>query len=369
MSLTISTVTPRAARAYLYLLHRDTQGLGHLPLQRLAELQNAQVRHLGGRDGNAAATYPRVKGQMGGVHIADNHLVQGQAQPFGYHPADHGVRAGTRLHHRHLRLDAAVGLEPQANAATLGGVRGAVVDRHAAAEAHRARRVRGKHRSVSRLRQIQGRYRPYFGPVVAEGARLTIPEQVIAAEGDGIHTQLSGHQVQHRLHGKGELRGARRPRVAPRHLVGVDPLGHHPYGRYIVAAGCSGAEVDARTESPIGAAVKDRVYVHCLQPAVTAHSNAHTDHRGVAWRCSHELLGVAHGHAHRPPGASRQLQAQGDVHGGALAAKVCAHGRGVQGEVLYGNAERGAQLLPQPVGRLVARPDFDAAIGCHCHRA
>src|SRR5919197_147017 len=53
-----------AAGTPLYLVYRDTQGLGHLPLQCLAELQDTQVRRLRGRDCHAAAPHPRVVGEV-----------------------------------------------------------------------------------------------------------------------------------------------------------------------------------------------------------------------------------------------------------------------------------------------------------------
>src|SRR5262245_65506276 len=122
-----------------------------------------------------------------------------------------------------------------------------VIDRYPPAEADRAWRVLGKHWSVSLFGQIQGRDCPHFWPVLAKGVRLPIPQQVIATEGDRVEAHLTGHQVQHRLHGEGELRSARRPRVASRYLVRVDPLGHHPHGRDVVAAGCPSAKVDGWT--------------------------------------------------------------------------------------------------------------------------
>ena len=87
-------------------------------------------------------------------------------------------------------------------------------------------------------------------------------------------------------------------------------------------------------------------------------------------RCrGYEFLGIAHGHLHRTPSLPRQFKAQGDVHGRALTTKVSAHSRGMKNKVLNGNPERSAQLLTQPVGRLVTRPDVDGAVGRHRHCA
>src|SRR5215813_9717450 len=87
-------------------------------------------------------------------------------------------------------------------------------------------------------------------------------------------------------------------------------------------------------------------------------------------RCrGYEFLGIAHGHLHRTPSLPRQFKAQGDVHGRALAAKVSAHSRSMKNKVLNGNPERSAQLLTQPVGRLVTRPHFDGTVGLHRDRA
>ena len=89
----------------------------------------------------------------------------------------------------------------------------------------------------------------------------------------------------------------------------------------------------------------------------------------MARRSGHQFLGIAHGHLHWPPGLPRQFKAQGDVHGRALTTKVSAHSRGMKNKVLNGNPERSAQLLTQPVGRLVTRPHFDGTVGLHRDRA
>src|SRR4029450_110734 len=129
VSLTVSTVTPWAASAAKvqgavargvctnsagapgHLVYRDAQYPGHLPLQRLAELQDAQVRCLRGRDRHTAATHTRVIGEVCCVYVADDHVVQGQAESCGHHSADHRVGTGACLHEWHLGLYAAVGLE------------------------------------------------------------------------------------------------------------------------------------------------------------------------------------------------------------------------------------------------------------------
>src|SRR5262249_49746180 len=139
----------------------------------------------------------------------------------------------------------------------------------------------GEHRAVGFLRQVQGGDCPHFGPVLAEGVRLAVPQQVIAAESGRVDAHLPGYQVQHRLHGEGELWGAWGPCVTPRHLVGVDPIGHHPHGRDVITAGGPSAKVDRRTEGTVGPTVEDGVHVHGLQLAVTTHSHPHTDHRSV----------------------------------------------------------------------------------------
>jgi hypothetical protein len=114
--------------------------------------------------------------------------------------------------------------------------------------------------------------------VLAKRTRLTIAQQVIAAEGDWVKAHVTRHHVQHRLHGKGELRGPRRPCVTPRYLIGVDALGHHSDDWYVVAGSRPSTKIDVRTEGTVGSAVEDGVDVHRLQAAVTAHPYSHADH-------------------------------------------------------------------------------------------
>src|SRR5262245_2778340 len=61
----------------LHLLYRNAQGLGDFMLQRLPKLQDTQMCCFGSRDGDAAPPHPRVKGEVRGAHIADDHAVQG----------------------------------------------------------------------------------------------------------------------------------------------------------------------------------------------------------------------------------------------------------------------------------------------------
>ena len=104
--------------------------------------------------------------------------------------------------------------------------------------------------------------------MVAEGARLTILEQVLPAEGKGIdaHLRATRSSIDSTAKVNCGPPGARA--LPPRHLVGIDPLGHRSDGRYAIAGGGAGAEVGGRTEGAVGPGIEDGMNVHRLQAAV-----------------------------------------------------------------------------------------------------